>query len=700
MLQRLSLVILIALLVTASGIIQAQTAPDAESYAPQPAFAAYSCQFLAESNQVAIRAVLMGGNGTAVPAGDYRLSVSIGGETLPSSDYRVDIVPQRNPLQIILVLDTTDTVPIAEIVDALISELIPRLRVEDEMALITFSQEIQPRTNFYTDKNRLVNEHILDLLTLEGDNRLYGAIQQAVLDFPVDSGVRRVVLVLTDSGRRESDITPLDAITSSARRNNVQIYPIGFYTRDLPRPERADLVTLATGTGGFAWVYEEPYRNRADVGAAVGGYLDEFVDALNSEILVTVDLAALNTGSANLLTFDLSADTANDAILTTAITCPIEPLRHSIAFVDPLNNAAVQGAVQLGVISQSDFSSDQTVVVFYQNGEVVQDTGASLYTFDPATVAPGNYEIRAELVDRRGNILATTETITLYAQQVLELRLRDGNADQLDGTVEFVLSGREGVVLPEASFSVAPVDDLQNVQPLGSVPFFTTGEAVLRVGDIRAELQRLFPDAPANARYQVSAQVTGISTSDPDPAVVANQLRIGLVVPVTQETPVVVAETPVSLDWVPLAVGAVFLLINLILFIAVRRAWVRRLISHPDDSDFSPQMMSITVYREGMSQSFTLTKRTIFLGRGSTNDINLGGDARISRSHGVIMWRKGKWIYTNRKASLWVKIDGRKRSGFVLQKLKPITEIEIGNALVVYHESAQQDVADFVKTDL
>lgn len=701
MLLRFASVMLVGMLLISALQVNAQDTPTEQDIAAQPAFSAYACQFIADSNQVAINAILMGADGVAIPSDDYTLSVATDGTVLPDADYALSVVPEREPLQMILVLDTTDTVPIAEIVDSLIVELIPRLRVEDEMALITFSQEIQPRTNFYTDKNRLVNEHILDLLTLEGDNRLYGAIQRAVLDFPVQTGKRRVVLVLTDSGRRESDTTMLDEIVSSAQRNNVQIYPIGFYTRDLPRPERADLLMLANGTGGYAWLYDQPYESRSAVREAVGAYLDQFVDALNSEILLTVDLMALNTGTQNLITFDLRVDAGNDTSLTTTVTCPIEPLSHSIAFADGLNNAAVQGAVQVGVVAESDLPADQTVIVFSLNGEIIQDTGEAIYTFDPAVLEPGSYAISAALVDRRGNTLATTaQNVTLYAQQVLELSVRDGNVRALQGTVEFVVSGRAGIVLPEAAFSIAPADREQDRQALGSVPFFTTGEAVLRIGDIRAELERLFPDADPNAEYLITAQVAGIANGDPDAGVVANPLRVKLAEVVAPAEPVVPVVVQPAINYTPYALIAALVLLNVVLFIAVRRAWVRKLISHPDDSDFSPEMMSLTIYREGISQSFTLTKRTIFLGRGSNNDINLGADSRISRSHGVIMWRRGRWLYTNRKANLWAKIDGRKRGGFVLFRLKPITEIEIGNALVVYHESAQQDVADFVKTDL
>src|SRR6185436_2716510 len=137
---------------------------------PTAAFVAYQCNFQAATNSADIHAVLMGSDGRPIPPSDYTLMVTPSGTDAPVPPNQVTtaIVPQRPPLQMVIVLDITDTVPITQIVNAISGHLAPQLDPQDQAALITFSEEISPVTQFYTDKNRLINEHMTDLLTLEG----------------------------------------------------------------------------------------------------------------------------------------------------------------------------------------------------------------------------------------------------------------------------------------------------------------------------------------------------------------------------------------------------------------------------------------------------------------------------------------------------------------------------------------------------
>jgi pSer/pThr/pTyr-binding forkhead associated (FHA) protein len=124
------------------------------------------------------------------------------------------------------------------------------------------------------------------------------------------------------------------------------------------------------------------------------------------------------------------------------------------------------------------------------------------------------------------------------------------------------------------------------------------------------------------------------------------------------------------------------------------------MINNPDHHELSPQVMTVTVHRGDTRRPHTLTKKTVFIGRGSSNDINLGDDPNISRQHGVIMWRRRAWYYSNRKGQVSARINGRRYKGLILYKLEPVTEIEIGATLLLFHSSAQQDVSDFIKTNL
>jgi hypothetical protein len=153
-------------------------------------------------------------------------------------------------------------------------------------------------------------------------------------------------------------------------------------------------------------------------------------------------------------------------------------------------------------------------------------------------------------------------------------------------------------------------------------------------------------------------------------------------------------------QWVPPAAIIGLLALNLLLYRMIGRRRIMKLITTPDNIDLSPQLMNITMRRGDIKQSHTLTRKTVNVGRGSTNDINLGDDPNISRQHGAIIWRKNNWWYSNRKKDTMAKINGKKVRGLHLVKLEPVTEIEIGQTLLVFHSNAQQDVSDFIKTNL
>ncbi|MBZ0290048.1 MAG: VWA domain-containing protein [Anaerolineae bacterium] len=667
---------------------------------PAAAFVAYQCNFQAATNSADIRAVLMGSDGRPLSPGSYTLMVTPSGTetTLPPEQVTTTMLPERPPLQMVIVLDITDTVPITQIVNAISGHLAPQLNPQDEAALITFSEEISPVTQFYTDKNRLINEHMTDLLTLEGDNRLYDAMIEAMSAFPFNSPARKIVLVLTDSGRREIQQATDEAVIARAARDNIEIYPIGFYSRD--NPDDASLQNIANGTGGYAWLYRDKRNTRASIEAAVDGFLDDFVRTLNSEITVSVSLQGLSPDANGRIAFDLAAQSPNEAPLTEQISCPYQVLTHAISFVDSFNEAApVTGKVDIGVAVQSDLGADATRVIFRLNNDVVQNSQDSIFTFDAANLFPGYYTVGAQLWDTNNNTLASTATaIKLYAQQTLQVSLSQDDTKPLSGAVDVNILSNPNFILPDAQITLAPVGSPAGAVALGTASFGADGHATLNIADIGAAAQTLFPDLKPEDRYQISAVVPGVAPADPALAT-ANAIPVSIAAPVIQTAP---EAQPATVDprLVPILVALALLVLNILLFRWVGRKRVQRVMNFPDDVELSPQLMTITVHRDGVKQPHTLTKKTVYIGRGSSNDINLGDDPNISRQHGVVMWRKGEWYYSNRKRPVMTRINGKRYRGLKLYKLKPVTELEIGGATLIFHSNAQQDISDFIKTNL
>lgn len=671
---------------------------------------AYRCTFDANTHALQINAAVGDENGMPFEPNAYRLSASVtGGSPFPADSVTFSSDAQRPPLRLVLVLDITDTVPIDNIVSALTQDLIPNLQPLDELAMITFSDEVSPPTRFYTDKNRLVSEYLVGLKTVGGDNRVYDATLTAAELFPFDASTRKVVVLVTDSGLRRNiaQATP-DQIISRASADGTQIYSIGFYSED--RPDEQQLRAIAAGTHAFTWLYGESPNTPASIESAVRSDLQSFVRLLDSEIAVSIDAKDVPATADNLLPITLSADVAGLGTLTSAVTCPYQVITRTITFTGTLPSSPIRGKADIGVVVSP--ASDDTSVVFRVDGSVVQNSTATVFTLDAAQLPPGDHLIEAQLWNRNNETLAATNApLSVFTQQTLTLSVAGGGTRDLSGAVEFQASANPTFALSGIQLMVARAAAPDASQPLGIMQPAGDGAAALDVDDIAAAVGVLFPELRAGESLQITAVAPNpapgappFAMSDPLPITLASAAAPALATPASVTAAPQTAGVGLAFDnlfpLLPLLATIFFGVLNIILFRAVRKSRIHRLIAHPDNHDLSPQMMSLTLYRGGVPQSYSLTKKTVTLGRGSNNDINLGDDPNISRQHGVVMWRRSDWYYSNRKERLVTRINRRRYRGLVFHRLEPMTELQIGDVTLLFHSNAQQDLSDFIKTDL
>jgi hypothetical protein len=682
---------------------------------PQPdnavTMVAYQCRFNSDDFSANIRATLQGIDGLPIPLERYTVEVRNvdTGEAVPPDLVAVTPLPQRPPLQMILLLDVTDTMPLQPIINAVSDNLLPQLQVEDRVALVTFTDAASPRTQFYTDKNRLINEYILDLSVREGDNRIYDVLYDAVLEFSLGVDDRQVIVVVTDSGRRFDDQRTVDEIVERADRENVQVYGVGFNS-GADVPDVSDLTEIANRTGGYVWVWDSNIISRDAIEAGVGDNFTQFVQTLNSEILINIDLEGQQPDASGFITFRVQIVTDDEEVITDRIACPVEALQHSIAFRDDVADGTIRGPVDILVEFDTDLANDEVVPVFLVNGDVVQDNGDTVFRFNDPGAMPGYYTVGAQLRSRDGQLLATTDrAIDFYVQGNIDLSpvvARNDGAALAPGERRFEVTTDANFDLPPVRFLVAQASNPTDQRRLGDAEPFVNGVALKVVPDARAAVNELFPGNQVE-NFIVTAQVDGVSPGDPDQAV-SNSFEVFIPLPepeptVGEERQGRLAVLPINalnFSVIPWGLTLVFLLVNVMLFRSVGRSRVRRLINRPDNWELPAQLMMLTIRREGLKHQHTLTKKTINLGRGTSNDINLGDDPNISRNHGVIMYREGEWWYSNCKRRAVVRINGKRKMGYVWQHLTPITEIEIGNTLLVFHSSAQKDVSELVKTNL
>lgn len=717
----LTLFLLLSGLLGAFASVQAQGAFEVVPE-PEPAFRVYRCDFDRSTNRAQIRAVLMGADGLPPSGTDYSLAVGELATGRPVAAERVTLTPllERPPLRMVLVLDITDTVPLREIVTAVSTQLVPRLLVQDELALITFSASIAPITPFFTDKNRLINEQLLDRPTEPGDNRIYDSVLQAVNDLKTSGdGRRQVVLVLADSGRRGTNQVSSDAIIQEARRYGIEVFTLAFMTRD--RPDFVELAQLAYQTGGYYYSYDEIRNTRASIQSAVSDRLVKVGESLNSEVLIEIDLAGSQPDINQRVRFGLSVD-LDARTLSAEANCPVEQLNHAIRFVGAQQNVVTSETIDLQVSFDSDLNPDLLSVAFLVNDQVVQNSAATFFRFETPTQPPGPYQITAQLRDRLDNVLSTTrERVDLYARQPLRLEVASGALNQPDQALTLAAVAGSDVPLPNAEFYLVQGT---NRFLIANTPF-SAGRAEASFDSLRNEIQTRLPGLADGAALAIEALVPG-TTPAALPLTDTASLGFNYVAASTSAggtggtsagtagaaaagagigAGITAAITNLSQTELPFWFNAALvvfglLLFNLLLFLRVRRTRIQRLVNRPDNHELSHALMSITVRRGGYQESHPLTKKTMTIGRGASNDINLGDNPHISRKHGAIIWRRRKWYYASRKNNARAIIDGKSRRGFFLRELEPVTEIQIADALLLFHSSAQQDIAEFMRTNL
>jgi hypothetical protein len=662
------------------------------------AFEAYRCDASTTTYGVVVSAYLANKDGE-FRLSDYRLQAEpIGFDSLLTPETQS---ARRNPVRIVVVLDTTSTMPLRAVIDTFSQTLVPQLLFSDEVALITFTNTVAPITAFYTDKNLLINENMLNLTTIGGQNRIYDAVLDAVRQYNQPDGTRNIVLLITDSGRRDVDQTAINDIIAQANQKQVQIYNVALVTEDTPDIE--DLKNLSESTNGFTWVYDNPAEDPSNVALeqSLKTIFNQYIQVIGQEAKLFVNLTDLNLQSASDITIQLNATLNDGTVLTDTIICPVPTVAvatqsttipNVISFTNSSDPLTTAQPIQIGVNVQTGLPASEQRIVFLQNGTIVQSSESNSYTFDTSTLPPGTYSITAQLRDLDNVVYATTDTaITINAQQILQLNILEGALDILDGALRIeALSNNPALRLPDVRFTINRQSDPNTRFPLGN-SIVQNGSANLTMSNVRQDILRFFPNIAEGEILEIRATIPSNALNAPD---------------LTQSEPLqIVFKLPppppydVNLVLV-IALSVALLLMNLLLFFRVGRLRVRRMIFRPDNHELPNRLMAVTVYRDGQKLTHTLTKKTFTIGRGGSNDINLGDDNKVSRNHGVIMWRKQEWYYTNRKHNTFAKINTKRVRGYRLALLEPVTEIEIGDARVFFHSNSQQDISEMTKTNL
>jgi hypothetical protein len=338
--------------------------------------------------------------------------------------------------------------------------------------------------------------------------------------------------------------------------------------------------------------------------------------------------------------------------------------------------------------------------------DLLQQTSQSrTFTLETPLFDPGFLEVRAQLVDLDGEVLAETpDPITVYAQQKMDVTISGGTFEALSNPITLNVE-----VGPEINLNRI---DTKLYVPGADAPYqvrddsIQNGAATITIRDLQSLINEQVPSAKTGDVFQLRIEAPASSPGLP-PLAEPYSINFEYVAPPAPPEPI---PLPRFLQWL-LAINAnqtllltlitlALALFNIIMLIRVHRLRINRIIGNPDKIELSEQMMTVTVRQAEGKASYPLTKKTMTVGRGEVNDIDLGPSERVSRRHGVIVWRKGRWWYTNRKHNVWAIVEGKRIRGYGLVPLEAITEIEFPDAMMIFHSSAQQNVASLFSTDL
>lgn len=706
--RRLTGLLLLALLLlpgafTASAQDEAITTSDASQ------LLAYACTFDSASGRALARGSLFTDEGQRLPTAEATTVVSQAGASAPLTPdlFSAADADPRPPLRLILVIDTTDTMPLAQVSSALISSFLPNLALEDEVALITVDSSASELTQYYVDKNALYNDHLFDLSAGTGDNVINDGILAAVSAMQPNSPVRQVVVVITDS-RPQVEQASADEIITRAQASKTQIFPVALHTQS-GDPDNQALFAMATATRGYGYAYDGDKRS-SEIEAGLNEIFSRLVGTLSAEIAVSVDVSAQTPDETGFIPLDLSITPNTSQIARTdRVSCPPPPVVTSgtpalppftIAFANIVEGLNVRDALTVeAAVQPFDQLPPDARFVFLLDDEMSPESQEALFPFDPQQLAPGRHTLRAQMRDGAGNVLASTPTTNLFTQRALVLVTASGSTDNLTGEVVIQAAGLPAN-MTTIDFRAALANNTTITYPIGSAPV-VEGAAALTIPDISAEADRLFPPAEGQAQagwtLQITAAAPSATAGDPPLGESASPLILNIA-----PRPVFSLQTLLTGPVLPIVSAVVLLGIDLLLLRQVRKARIRRTIAGADRRDLPAQLMCVTISRGGAGrQTFMLTQKTTMLGRGSGNDIPLEDDANVSRQHGAILWRRGGWYFANRKDKVRTRVNGKQYRGLALVRLENPTDIEIGGYQIIFHATEQrQDLSDLVKTNL
>lgn len=317
---------------------------------------------------------------------------------------------------------------------------------------------------------------MLGLRVSGGTNRLFDAIRDAVNALVDRPDRRNIVLVITDSNR--ATCRRPRSTTSSPPPTPARCKSTPWASKPRTPPDEAELRTLAERTNGFSWYFRAASQVDA-LESSLQNILNQFVNNLNQEVTFNVNVSELDLQGVNDITFKVTLTTNTGAVLSDTIVCPVPTVTlvpsqptaipNSISFVPVTIPSVVTEPFDVAVQVETGLPDSEQVIVFLQNGEVVQASRSPIYTLVAPALPPGLYNITAQLRNQDNVVLATTPgSLTLNTQQRLTLSVVEGSLSSLDAPLRLTAQTTSTLPLPDVRFTLSRAARPEEARPLGA----------------------------------------------------------------------------------------------------------------------------------------------------------------------------------------------------------------------------------------
>ena len=318
-------------------------------------------------------------DGTAVPAGDVALQ----------SD-------ASQPLTLVLAVDLAMPGEELLVVQAALREFTDGLGAQDQVALLTFADEVVEAQTFTNDKVALATA--IGGLTPSGDTTVFNQAADTAVNLlgGLPAG-RKAVLLFTDSGDTADTLSP-EVTINSAQAGEVALYPFGYG----PKVNETIINNWARFTGGQAYLLASAGEIQSNL-QTLGVLLRQ-----SYRIVYTSGVTADNARHELTIELDYQDQTATASDRFVAV-----PGEVSIEGLTIANGQTLRGMVFL--IAEVAAPAPVESVTFRLDGETLVELTSPPYRFDwdTATAGAGTHAVTIVARDSAGNVGETQVSVNV-----------------------------------------------------------------------------------------------------------------------------------------------------------------------------------------------------------------------------------------------------------------------------------------------